>query len=111
MLRRQVQAHRQLYTENFGSTPAYSKGYWPAECSFSERNIKALVEEGFEWVVIANSHLARTLNDYPLTYGTAGCNIDPPNKADKVTVNGLHWWSGQIDGREDAVVETVDDLP
>lgn len=99
MLRRQIQAHRYLYTENFGSSPAYSKGYWPAECSFSERNIKALVEEGFEWVVIASSHLARTLNDYPLQYGTSGCNIDPPNKADKVTANGTHWWNGQIDGR------------
>jgi len=99
MLRRQIQAHRYLYAENFGTTPLYSKGYWPAECSFSERNIKALTEEGFEWVVIANSHLARTLNDYPLQYGTSGCNIDPPNKADKVPANGTNWWSGQIDGR------------
>ena len=99
MLRRQIQAHRYLYNENFGTSPQYSKGYWPAECSFSERNIKALVEEGFEWAVIASSHLARTLNDYPLQYGTSGCNIDPPNKADKVPTNGINWWSGQIDGR------------
>lgn len=99
MLRRQIQAHRYLYSQNFGSSPNYSKGYWPAECSFSVRNIRALREEGIEWVVIANSHLARTLNDYPLNFGTSGCNIDPPNGADKVTTNGLHWWSGQIDGR------------
>ena len=99
MLRRQIQAHRYLYGLNFGSSPNYSKGYWPAECSFSERNIKALAEEGIQWAVIANSHLARTLNDYPLQYGTAVCNIDPPNQADKVATNGLHWWSGQIDGR------------
>lgn len=99
MLRKQIQAHRFLYQENFGSNPSYSKGYWPAECSFSIRNIKALKQEGFDWVVIANSRLARTLNDYPLTFGTSGCNIDPPNKADKVTTNGLNWWSGQIDGR------------
>lgn len=99
MLRRQIQAHRYLYQQNFGSSPVYSKGCWPAECSFSVRNIKALKEEGLDWVVIANSHLARTLNDYPLNYGTSGCNIDPPNGADKVTTNGNHWWSGQIDGR------------
>ncbi|MCX6266631.1 MAG: hypothetical protein NTW16_04645, partial [Bacteroidetes bacterium] len=74
MLRRQIQAHRYLYTENFGTSPNYSKGYWPAECSFSERNIKALTEEGFEWVVVASSHLARTLADYPLQFGTSGCN-------------------------------------
>ncbi|MBK7213136.1 MAG: hypothetical protein IPH88_07550 [Bacteroidales bacterium] len=99
VLRRQIQAHRYLYAELFGSNPNYSKGYWPAECAFSERNIKALREEGFEWSVIANSHLARTLNDYPLQYGTSGCNIDPPNRADKVSTNGNNWWSGQIDGR------------
>jgi hypothetical protein len=99
VLRKQIQVYRQAYTENFGSNPYFSKGYWPAECSFSERIIKALVQEGIEWSVIANSHLARTLNDYPLNFGTSGCNIDPPNGADKVATNGVHWWSGQIDGR------------
>jgi hypothetical protein len=99
VLKKQIQAHRHIYTQTFGSNPVYSKGYWPAECSFSERIIKVLVEEGFEWSVIANSHLARTLNDYPLTFGTSGCNLDPPNMADKVVTNGTNWWNGQIDGR------------
>ena len=99
MLRKQIQAHKYIYAQNFGSSPAYSKGYWPAECSFSEHNIKALVDEGFEWSVIANSHLARTLADYPVSFGTNGCNIDPPNKADIIPVNGNNWWNGQIDGR------------
>lgn len=99
VLKRHIQAHRYLYDENFGTSPYYSKGYWPAECAFSERNIKALVEEDLEWVVIANSHLARTLSDYPLNYGTAGCNIDPPNQADIVATEGNNWWNGQIDGR------------
>ncbi len=99
MLRKQIQAHKYLYGLTFGNSPVYSKGYWPAECSFSELNIKALADEGFEWSVIANSHLARTLADYPINFGTSGCNIDPPNKADVTTVNGTHWWSGQIDGR------------
>jgi hypothetical protein len=99
MLRRQIQAHRYVYALNFGSNPVYSKGYWPAECSFSIRNIKALVEEGIEWSVIANSHLARTLSDYPLQFGTSGCNIDPPNRADVVETQGHNWWNGQIDGR------------
>ena len=99
MLRKQIQAHKYIYAQNFGSSPSYSKGYWPAECSFSEQNIKALVDEGFEWSIIANSHLARTLADYTVNFGTSGCNIDPPNKADITAVNGTHWWSGQIDGR------------
>jgi len=97
--RKELQAHRYIYGETFGHTPEYTKGYWPAECCFSERNIKVLSQEGFEWSVIANSHLARTLADYPLHYGTNGCNISPPNQADKVATNGTNWWNGQIDGR------------
>lgn len=97
VLRKEIRMHEHIYTETFG--PGYSKGYWPAECSFSERIIPVLVEEGLEWSIIANSHLARTLSDYPLVFGTNGCNIDPPNAADQVATTGDHWWSGQIDGR------------
>lgn len=97
--RKELQAHRLIYGNTFGNTPNYTKGYWPAECCFSVRNIKILVEEGFEWSVIANSHLSRTLNDYPLHYGTNGCNISPPNQADILSTNGNNWWNGQIDGR------------
>lgn len=99
VLRKEIQAHRYIYGQTFGATPNYSEGFWPAECSFSERIIKVLAQEGFEWSVIANSHLARTLSDYPLTFGTSGCNMEPPNGADKVTTIGSNWWSGQIDGR------------
>nr|NQU93927.1 hypothetical protein [Bacteroidota bacterium] len=99
VLRKEIQTHRYIYEQNFGSQPDYSKGYWPAECSFSERIIKVLVEEGFDWSVIANSHLARTMSDYPLSFGTSGCNMEPPNGADKVNTIGSNWWSGQIDGR------------
>jgi len=97
--RMELQAHKHIYGNTFGSSPNYTKGYWPAECCFSERNIQVLVEEGFEWSIIANSHLSRTLNDYPLHYGTNGCNISPPNQADVVSTNGINWWNGQIDGR------------
>lgn len=96
-LRMELKTHRYITDQTFGGE--YSKGFWPAECSFSERIIKVLVEEGFQWSVIANSHLSRTLNDYPLDYGTSGVNIDPPNAADKVATNGNNWWKGQIDGR------------
>lgn len=96
VLKKEIQAHKYYATQNFGF---YSNGYWPAEASFSERIIKVLIDEGFKWTVVANSHLARTLADYPLVFGTNGCNIDPPNKADKVTTNGTNWHNGQIDGR------------
>lgn len=97
VLKKEIQAFKYYAAQTFGSQT--SKGYWPAEAAFSERIIKTLTEEGIEWSVVANSHLARTLNDYPLNFGTNGCNIDPPNKADKVTVSGTNWHNGQIDGR------------
>jgi Starch-binding module 26/Secretion system C-terminal sorting domain/Glycosyl hydrolase family 57/Chitobiase/beta-hexosaminidase C-terminal domain len=97
VLKKEIQAFKFYAAQTFGSQT--SKGYWPAECAFSERIIKTLVDEGIEWSVVANSHLARTLADYPLVFGTNGCNIDPPNKADKLTTNGTNWHSGQIDGR------------
>jgi hypothetical protein len=97
--RKELETYRLIYGNTFGHAPEYTQGFWPAECSFSERNIETLVEEGFSWTVVANSHLARTLHDYPLHFGTNGCNISPPNRADKVTVNGKNWWNGQIDGR------------
>ncbi|MEM9051293.1 MAG: T9SS type A sorting domain-containing protein [Bacteroidota bacterium] len=99
VLRKQIRAHRIMYQQTFGSSPDYSKGYWPAECSFSERIIDVLVEEGIEWTVIANSHIARTLQDYPLNFGTNGTNYDPPNAADVTNISGNNWWNGQIDGR------------
>lgn len=97
-LSKEIQAHKYISTQTFGGE--YSKGYWPAECSFSERIIKVLVQEGIEWSIVANSHLARTLNDYQdNNYGTSGVNSVPPNAADKVATNGVNWWSGQLDGR------------
>ena len=97
--RKELEAYRLIYGNTFGHSPEYSKGFWPAECSFSERNIEVLVEEGFQWSIVANSHLSRTLHDYPLHFGTNGSNISPPNKADKVVTDGKNWWNGQTDGR------------
>ncbi|VBB47290.1 hypothetical protein TRIP_D420141 [uncultured Paludibacter sp.] len=92
---KQIQAHQYAANKYYGYV---SKGYWPAECAFSERIIKALVTCNIQWSVIANSHLARTLSDYVHPYNING-NVDAPNKADQVTTTGDHWYSGAIDGR------------
>jgi len=111
VLRKQIRAHKVVYGQNFGTSPNYSKGYWPAECSFSERNIKVLVEEGFEWSVVAGAHIARTLSDYPLSFGTNVCNYDPPNGADITPLVGTNWWNGQTDGRGGAFAAPMCYLP
>jgi Starch-binding module 26/Glycosyl hydrolase family 57/Chitobiase/beta-hexosaminidase C-terminal domain/Secretion system C-terminal sorting domain len=96
-LTKEIKAHQYYSTQLFGSHD--SKGYWPAECAFSERIIKTLTECGIEWSVIANSHLARTLNNYPIKAGSGGSMCDYPNKADRVDTNGTNWFSAQKDAR------------
>ncbi|MNF23756.1 Glycosyl hydrolase family 57 [compost metagenome] len=96
-LKKEIQAHQYYSQQLFGSHD--SKGYWPAECAFSERIIKTLTECGIEWSVIANSHLSRTLSDYPLKYGSGGTMCDVPNKADQVDTKGNTWFSAQKDAR------------
>lgn len=92
---KQIKVHQYEANKYYGFV---SKGYWPAECAFSERIIKALVACNIQWSVIANSHLARTLSDYVHPYNING-NIDAPNKADQVSASGDHWYSAAIDGR------------
>jgi hypothetical protein len=92
---KEIKAHQYTANKYYGSS---SKGYWPAECAFSERIIKTLVTCGIQWSVIPNSHLARTLSDYVHPYGMNG-NIDAPNPADIVTATGINWYDGTIDGR------------
>lgn len=96
-LKKEILAHQYYSKQLFGSHD--SKGYWPAECSFSERIIKTLVECGIEWSVIPNSNLARTLSDYPIVPGTGGSMCDYPNKADQVPTTGGNWFSAQKDAR------------
>ncbi|MCS7227970.1 MAG: hypothetical protein NZ839_03285, partial [Endomicrobia bacterium] len=43
MLRKEIQLYKALYTEIWGATPQMSKGFWPAECAFSPRNIPVLL--------------------------------------------------------------------
>jgi hypothetical protein len=96
-LKKEIKAHQYYSAQLFGSHD--SKGYWPAECAFSERIIKTLTECGIEWSVIANSHLSRTLSDYPIKYGSGGTMCDIPNKADQVDTKGNTWFSAQKDAR------------
>ena len=95
ILIKQIKSHQYVSNKYYGYN---SKGYWPAECAFSERIIKALVNCGVEWSVVPNSHLARTLADYVHPYNING-NSDEPNRADRVSTNGSNWFDGMQDGR------------
>ncbi|MCX7915698.1 MAG: hypothetical protein N3A53_05280, partial [Verrucomicrobiae bacterium] len=106
VLRKEIQIFKEIWWKNWGGNPDksdHSRGFWPVEAAFSRHMIPVLASEGYQWAIIANSHLARTCQNYMqvATRGTSGYNIDPPNKADMLGpyVPANQWWSGQIDGR------------
>ena len=84
--RRQIEAHKQMMASNF--TGNYSKGIFPPENAFSPREIPALVDEGFQWVLVDNIHFDRACQGYP--FSTSG-NLYEPNKADIRNPNPNDW--------------------
>ncbi|OXU15881.1 hypothetical protein [Sedimentisphaera salicampi] len=94
-LRKEIQIYKELYPEVWGS--GVSKGFFPAELSFSERMIPVLVQEGIEWVFVANNHISRACENFPLTLGSGGENCTPPNKADIQNSPQSNWFSKSID--------------
>ena len=80
----ELQIHRRQMEIFWGTSPPVSNGYFPAETCFSERMIPILKQLGITWTVVANSHLARSCPDMPLSLGSGGENCDIPNKADQL---------------------------
>jgi hypothetical protein len=68
----------------WGTNPAQSRGYFPAETCFATYMIPTLQQAGIRWSIIANNHLARTCADFPAVTGSGGENCDLPNKADQL---------------------------
>ena len=106
VLKKEIQIFKEIWWKSWNGNPNksdHSKGFWPIECAFSRHMIPILVEEGYQWSIVANSHLARTCTNYldVAQRGNSGWNIDPPNRADQLGPNvpANQWWSGTIDGR------------
>lgn len=106
VLRKEIQIFKEIWWKSWGGNANksdHSKGFWPIECAFSRHMIPVLLDEGYEWVIVPNNHLARTCQNYMdvVQRGTSGWNIDPPNRADVLgpTVAAEQWYNGQIDGR------------
>lgn len=85
-IRRQIQKHKQTFNQNFPGL--YSKGIFTPENAFSTRIIPALVDEGFNWVLVDNIHFDRTCEGY--LYSLNG-NLIEPNKADVRNPNPNDW--------------------
>ncbi|MEI6085766.1 MAG: hypothetical protein WCS70_15890, partial [Verrucomicrobiota bacterium] len=106
VLKKEIQIFKEIWWKSWGGNANksdHSKGFWPVEAAFSEAMIPVLASEGYNWVIIANSHLARTCPNYlsVASKGTGGWNMDPPNRADQLgpTVPANQWYSGTRDAR------------
>lgn len=77
-----------IQNKTWGS--ASSKGFFPAEMTFSETMIPSLVKAGYEWVVVSNNHISRAVSNYE--YSQYGDNNTPPNRADQINPPQSNWY-------------------
>ncbi len=83
-LEMELRIHKRQMEMFWTTTPATSRGYFPAETCFTERMIPILKKVGIEWSIIANTHLARACPDLPIVTGSGGEMCDLPNRADQL---------------------------
>ena len=83
-LEMELRIHQRQMELFWGTSPAVSRGYFPAETCFTERMIPILNKVGIAWTVVANNHLTRSCADFPLVTGSGGENCDLPNAADQI---------------------------
>jgi hypothetical protein len=78
----------------------HSKGFFPTEMAFSTSLVDVLVEEGYQWSIVASHHLSRTcptyFNQFNLAGGNYGIFSSPPNRADSLGPSPTAgWWYSQ----------------
>jgi hypothetical protein len=88
VFRRMIQAQKAIMPAAWGS-PNLSAGFFPAEMCFSERLIPILVEQGIDWTIVPDVHIARATVNYP--YQANQDNCDPPNRADQLNPAQSNW--------------------
>jgi len=103
VLRKEIAMLRERARKSWGMNPDFSdqsKGYWPVEIAFSESLIPVLKEFNYEWTMVGNSHIARTVQNYESKALAAGLlRADPPNRADMTgpTVPDDQWYNANRD--------------
>ncbi len=102
VFRKELQVFKQAYWKAWNGNSNlsdHSKGFFPTEMAFSESMIDVLVDEGYEWSIVASHHLSRTCPTYldqfnlPSSYGIYS---SPPNPADQLGPSPMSgWWYGE----------------
>ena len=105
-LRKEIEMQKERTRKSWGLAADLSDqpvGFWPIELAFSEHLIPILAEYGYQWVMIPNSHLARTCPNYmdALAQPNPGAELkaDPPNRADQLgpAVPLTQWYGANRD--------------
>ena len=103
VFRKEIQAFKQAWWKAWGGNANlsdHSKGFFPTEMGYSRHLIDVLVDEGFEWTLVASHHISRTspsYNDRANPEGSYNIYSSPPNKADQISPrfdNASQWWYG-----------------
>jgi hypothetical protein len=103
VFRKEIQAFKQAWWKAWGGNrdlSDHSKGFFPTEMGYSRHLVDVLVDEGFEWTLVASHHISRTspsYNDRANPEGSFGIYSSPPNRADQISArfdNASQWWYG-----------------
>jgi hypothetical protein len=103
VFRKEIQAFKQAWWKAWGGNADlsdHSKGFFPTEMAYSRHLVDVLVDEGFEWTLVASHHISRTspsYNDRANPEGSYNIYSSPPNKADQISPrfdNASQWWYG-----------------
>ncbi|MDD3604022.1 MAG: carbohydrate-binding protein, partial [Kiritimatiellae bacterium] len=103
VFRKELQIFKQAWWKAWGGNSDlsdHSKGFFPTEMAFSQSLIDVLVDEGYEWSIVASHHLSRTCPTYFDNFDLENNQYDimstPPNKADLLGPSpNTGWWYGQ----------------
>ena len=104
VFRKEIQTFKQAWWKAWGGRSDladHSKGFFPTEMGYSRHLIDVLVDEGFEWTLVASHHVSRTspsYNDKANPEGNFNIKSSPPNKADQISPrfdNPSQWWFGE----------------
>ncbi|MCP5534109.1 MAG: hypothetical protein H7A48_13140 [Akkermansiaceae bacterium] len=100
VFRKELRIFKQAWWKAWGGNSDlsdHSKGFFPTEMAFSQQMVDVLVDEGYDWSIVASHHLSRTcptyFNQFNLSAGSYGIFSSPPNKADLLGPSpSSGWW-------------------
>lgn len=102
VLRKEIQVFKQAWWKAWGGNSDlsdHSKGFFPTEMAYSRHMVDVLVDEGYEWVIVASHHISRTCPTYNSKAnpdGTFNIYSSPPNRADQLGPSPSDgWWHSE----------------